>query len=46
MRKLPSDDPHLTCGALVVEVANMTLPTLLPGALQVDFPEYLQSLGR
>lgn len=41
MRKLPCDDPRLAGEALVAEVANMTLPGLLPGALRAALPEYL-----
>lgn len=46
MRKLPCDDPLLAGEALVAEVANMTLPDLLPGALREALPLYLQGTGR
>lgn len=42
MNKLPCNDPLLASEALVAEVVNMTLPGLLPDALQADLPGYLQ----
>lgn len=43
MRKLPCDDPRLACEALVAEAVNMAVPTLLPGVLRADLPNFLQA---
>ena len=43
MKKLPCDYPRQALAALISEVDNMALPTLLPAALQGELPVYLQS---